>query len=135
MLFPDLYCRHNAVLLAISQNLVVFKVYEDGYISDGIVDEPIAGIYGDPIAACIADDESWCAIGGATVWLQLAQPGQLLVERARVIHIPSIRWVQALWTIDARRMGFVTGSSGDEPFRLGHIDVDTLDVSDYLATR
>ena len=135
MLFPDLSYRDNAVLLAISDNLLVFKVYEDGFVSDGIAEAHIAGIYGDPIAACLADDESWCAIGGATLWLRLARAGSLLDAGARSVHVPSIRWIQTLWTIDARRMGFVAGPSRDAPLRLGHIDVDTLEITDYLEAR
>ena len=134
MLFPDLPCRDNTVLLAISDNLVVFKVYEDGFVSDGLAEAHIGGIYGDPIAACLADDESWCAIGGATLWLRLAPAGSLLGEGAHSVHVPSIRWIESLWSIDARRLGFVTGTSRDAPRRLGHIDVDTLELTDYLAS-
>jgi hypothetical protein len=133
VLFPDLSYRKSAVLLAVSDNLVVFKVYEYGFVSDGTAEEDIGAIYGDPKAACIADDESWCAIGGATLWLCLALPDSGLLDKARIVHVPSIRWINALWTIDARRMGFVTSPSRDGPQRLGHIDVDTLEVVDYLA--
>lgn len=128
MLFANLPERNSARLLAVSENLLIYNIWEDGFVTDGANHHSIgAGIYGDPTCAAIARDETWCAVAGAGLEVLLALPGQTLagddVGDAFSVRIP---WVEALWPFGPRQLGVVTAPSDDDPGRrLLIVDVDT----------
>lgn len=137
MLFKDLPERKWARLLAISENLLIYKVWERGFVTDGAnVHSVGAPIYGDPICAAIADDETWCAVGGAGIEILLALPGRTLsapsAGDSRNIRIP---WVATLWALGSRQLGVVTAPSADDMRRrLLIVDVDTSEVHEISET-
>lgn len=55
MLFKDLPERKSARLLALSENLLIYNIYEEGFVTDGASRRAVgAPIYGDPSCAAIA---------------------------------------------------------------------------------
>jgi len=128
MLFPDLPDRQRATLLTVSERLVVYKVYETAVITDGKVFAEAGTAYGDPKCAAIADDESWCAVGGASVWVRVAPPrGDILKsEGVRLHHLRELCWIEALWPLGDRLLGFVCVDGGRR--RIGALDVDRLAI-------
>ena len=136
MLFQDIPSRTSASLLGISENLLIYKVYEEGFVTDGKHTHTIGSLYGDPSCAAIAKDETWCAIGGSGVEILLAEQGQTLAREwvGDTFGVSALRvegiWVEAMWALGPRQLGIVTSPSSSQPDRrLLVVDVDSREVT------
>ena len=134
MLFADITDRKHSRLLAISENLLIYNIYEQAFITDGRHTHEVgSAIYGDPKCATIADDETWCAVGGASLEIRVAAPGLTLAadtlgDACTVLHVA---WVEALWPLGRRELGIITEPSQNDPLRrLLAVDIDTREVRD-----
>ena len=106
MLFADLPDRGSAKLMAISENLLIYSLYEDAFLTDGTATRSIGSLYGDAACAVIAPDESWCAAGGAGLELLLATPGLSLMHDARMFSLAT-PWIEAMWVTGPSTLGLV----------------------------
>jgi hypothetical protein len=113
----------------------VYHDHEEGFVTDGQFTAGIGDVYGDPVAAAISTDGSWCAIAGAGVRLFCADPGHVIgqgvatrklsFEQSRVTGSD----VAAMWTLGDRKLGLVVGPSAlRADFSTWFLDVDTLEL-------
>lgn len=131
MLFEFLPSRASAKLLAVSENLLVYSLYEEAFVTDGTHAHAVgAPVHGDPVCAAIARDESWCAVAGFGVEILLALPGQTLARGgAGEAFSLALGWVEALWVTGPREIGAVVAPDHRHAHRrLLTIDVDTRQV-------
>jgi hypothetical protein len=119
--------------LAASRGLIVYHDFEYATVTDGIVHLTFGSLYGDPQCAAIADDQSWCAAGGAGIALLRAPPGELVTVAATpsAVEFPTggsrTFWVSALWAQGARQLGLVGyWGTSESTSQMWSLDIDTL---------
>ena len=134
--FADLIGCGGRCPLAVSRGLLVYHEYEDAWVTDGSGRRRFGSLYGDPACAAIADDESWCAAGGAGIVIARAAVGESVFGAASRADVQfatggegGTLWVTALWASAPRQLGIVGAWAGEEAERLWSLDVDTLALS------
>ncbi|MCB1381465.1 MAG: hypothetical protein KDJ73_00720 [Notoacmeibacter sp.] len=125
MLFANLPDRPGVNLLAVSENLLVYSLYEEAFVTDGTNTQSVGSIYGDPACAVIAPDESWCAAAGASLELFRASPGKTLVQAGEAFSL-AVPWVEAMWVTGPHALGLVAAPDTQHAHRrLFTLDVNT----------
>jgi hypothetical protein len=134
--FSDLIGGEGRCPLAVSRGLLIYHAYEDAWVTDGSDHRIFGSLYGDPACAAIADDESWCAAGGAGIVIARVAAGETLFGAASRADVEfatggagGTLWVAALWASAPRQLGIVGTWGGEEAQRLWSLDVDTLALS------